>query len=97
MQSIERAESGETVQPPQSTPDLPGFMPVKEAATVLGIGVEKIYRACRDGVIPGFKFGRAQRVRCDFVLDFHAATSVGFGDLEEFAAAWMAERNEGAA
>jgi excisionase family DNA binding protein len=103
MQSIERAESGETAQPhqagqpPQSTPDLPRFMPVKEAAKTLGFSVEKIYRACRDGLIPGFKFGRGYRVRRDFVNDFDAATSSGCGDLEAFAAAWMAERNEGAA
>lgn len=40
----------------------PDVLTVREAATLLRLGINKTYRAVRDGTIPSFQVGRSIRV-----------------------------------
>src|SRR3954471_3176091 len=64
------------------------FMTVEAAASVLGISEDYLHVGIREGRIPAHRFGRAYRVRRDFINSF-VATPSGTR-FEDFAAQWMA-------
>lgn len=47
---------------PMSFDTAPDVLTVPEAAALLRLGINKAYRAVRDGTIPSFKVGRSIRV-----------------------------------
>jgi excisionase family DNA binding protein len=73
----------------------PRLFAVEVTASITGTSDEYWYERLRDGRFPGKRLGRSWRVPADFVHGFLAAPTGA--SLEDFAAAWMAERNEGAA
>lgn len=73
-------------------------MPIREAATTLGVCQMTIRRAFHEGHMPGRKirgsYGILRAFVDAFLAEVHAGRSV---DVEAFAARWAAKANEGAA
>lgn len=74
------------------------FMPVREAARVLGVSDMTIRRAYAAGVIPGITFGTTCRVLRVFVASLVAAAEAGQQvKVEEFGRQWAARDAEAVA
>lgn len=74
------------------------WMPVQEAAAIIGRSKEFLYAGLREGRFPGVKLGRSRGILSAFVLGFRAEMQAGRPvDLDEYARAWFAKASEGAA
>ena len=91
MQRSGSIQSGPVTQVPPGRERQSAFMPVREAARVLGVSDMTIRRAYAAGVIPGITFGTSCRVLRVFVASLIAAAEAGQQvKVEEFGRQWSA-------
>lgn len=67
------------------------FMTVEAAALILDMSVDYLHVGIREGRIPAHRFGRAYRLRRDFIYGF--VTTPSGAKFEDYAAAWFTRHN----
>jgi excisionase family DNA binding protein len=94
VQSVQLAQRVEPEGPPETSP----FVTADRAAEILHMSPEHVRRAIADGVIPGFRFGRAYRAFRPFIDGLLAEMEAGrFVDIGAYAATKLAKVSEGVA
>lgn len=89
MQRTGSTQGGPVTQVAPGRERQSAFMPVREAARVLGVSDMTIRRAYTAGVIPGITFGTSCRVLRAFVAALVAAAEAGQQvKVEEFGRQW---------
>ena len=98
MQRSGSIQSGPVAQAAKGRERQSAFMPVREAARVLGVSDMTIRRAYAAGVIPGITFGTSCRVLRAFVASLVAAAEAGQQvKVEEFGRQWATRNAEAVA
>jgi excisionase family DNA binding protein len=97
MQPVQSVQSVESAEPGGAAESSP-FVTADRAAEILHMSPEHVRRAIADGVIPGFRFGRAYRAFRPFIDGLLAEMEEGrFVDIGAYAATKLAKVSEGVA
>lgn len=67
------------------------FMTVEAAALILDMSADYLHVGIREGRIPAHRFGRAYRLRRDFIYGF--VTTPSGARFEDYAATWLTRMN----